>query len=124
VIADRFRVNRGTGPGSRGGKPTKVWRYLVLIFAAGVVSGTAALAGIPPFGSVQALLSPISQLRHVQPDSTPINASAIFPPVPPVHKVVDVYDPPPPARKSNPAPQPPASSPKPKTSPSPTPHDD
>jgi hypothetical protein len=133
MIADRIRAQKSTGAaGPRERKRTRAGRYIVLIFGAGVVSGTAALAGIPPFGSVQALLSPVSQLRHPRPEPAPINASAIFPPVPPVHKVVDVYDPPPPAQKSNPAPQPPATSPRPKaspspplhSSPSPTPHDD
>ena len=123
MIAGRIRprtaVNRHSEPGDR--KRSRLGRYLVLIFGAGVVSGTAALAGIPPFGSLQALLAPISQLLHPQPPPAPIQASAIFPPVPPVHKVIDVYDPPPPAPRATSAPQPPAASPKPKASPSPRP---
>jgi hypothetical protein len=123
MIAGRLRprkaVNGGTDQRDR--KRSRVGRYLALVLGAGVVSGTAALAGIPPFGSLQALLAPISQLLHPQPPVAPIQASAIFPPVPPVHKIVDVYDPPPPAPRATTAPQPPATSPKPKASPRPSP---
>ena len=123
MIAGRIRprtaVNGHGEPGDR--KRSRLGRYLVLIFGAGVVSGTAALAGIPPFGSLQALLAPISQLLHPQPPAAPIQASAIFPPVPPVHQIIDVYDPPPPAPRATSAPRPPAASPKPKASPSPRP---
>src|SRR5712664_378071 len=123
MIAGRLRprtaVNGGTEPHDR--KRSRVGRYVVLIFGVGVVSGTAALAGIPPFGSLQAVLAPISQLLHPQPPPAPIQASAIFPPVPPVHKVVDIYDPPPPAPRASPAPAPPTATPRPKASPSPRP---
>jgi hypothetical protein len=123
MIAGRLRPRTAANRASeqRDRKRSRVGRYVVLIFGAGVVSGTAALAGIPPFGSLQALLAPISELLHPQPPVAPIQASAIFPPVPPVHKVVDVYDPPPPAPRAPSAPQPPATSPKPKASPSPRP---
>jgi hypothetical protein len=123
MIAGRLRPRTAVNDGSeqRDRKRSRLGRYVVLIFGAGVVSGTAALAGIPPFGSLQALLTPISQLLHPQPPPAPIQASAIFPPVPPVHKVVDVYDPPPPAPRATSAPQPPATSPKPKASPRPSP---
>lgn len=121
MIAGRLRPRTAMNGGSEQSdrKRSRVGRYVALIFGAGVVSGMAALAGIPPFGSLQALLGPISQLLHPQPPPAPIQASAIFPPVPPVHKVVDVYDPPPPAPRASPVPQPPAASPKPKSSPSP-----
>lgn len=99
--------------GQEGGR-SRARRYAALIFGAGIVSGTAALAGIPPFGSLQALIAPISQFLHPQPASGPIQASTIFPPVPPVHQVVDVYDPPP-------APQPPRTGPAPHPNASPTP---
>jgi hypothetical protein len=123
MIAGRLRPRTAVNGGSeqRDRKRSRLGRYVVLIFGAGVVSGTAALAGIPPFGSLQALLAPISQLLHPQPPPAPIQASAIFPPVPPVHKVIDVYDPPPPAPRATSAPQPPATSPKPKASPRPSP---
>jgi hypothetical protein len=123
MIAGRLRprtaVNGGTEQRDR--KRSRIGRYLALILGAGVVSGTAALAGIPPFGSLQALLAPVSLWLHPQPPPAPIPASAIFPPVPPVHKVIDVFDPPPPAPPATSAPQPPAASPKPKASPRPTP---
>jgi hypothetical protein len=123
MIAGRLRPRTAANGGSdqRDRKRSRVGRNVVLIFGAGVVSGAAALAGIPPFGSLQALLAPISELLHPQPPAAPIQASAIFPPVPPVHKVVDVYDPPPPAPRATSAPQPPAAPPKPKASPSPRP---
>jgi hypothetical protein len=121
MIAGRLRPRTAVNGGAeqRDRKRSRLGRYVVLIFGAGVVSGTAALAGIPPFGSLQALLAPISELLHPQPPPIPIQASTIFPPVPPVHKVIDVYDPPPPAPRATSAPQPPAASPKPKASPSP-----
>jgi hypothetical protein len=123
MIGGRLRPRTAANGGSEQPerKRSRAGRYVLLIFGAGVVSGTAALAGIPPFGSLQALLAPISQLLHPPPPPTPIQASAIFPPVPPVHKVVDVYDPPPPAPRATSAPQPPAASPRPKSSPSPRP---
>jgi hypothetical protein len=123
MIAGRIRPRTAENGGAEGRdrKRSRVGRYTMLIFGAGVVSGTAALAGIPPFGSMQALLAPISQLLHPQPPPAPIQASAIFPPVPPVHKVVDVFDPPPPAPRATSAPQPPAASPQPRSSPRPRP---
>jgi hypothetical protein len=104
-------------------KHKRLGRYIVLIFGAGITSGVAALAGIPPFGSVQALLGPVSKTLHPTPPPSPILASAVFPSVPPVHKVVDVYDPAPPARKSEPQPppKPPMTTPTPRHHPSPSP---
>ena len=103
-------------------KRTRLGRYLVFIFGAGVTSGMAAIAGIPPFGSFQALVGPVSATLRPMPANGPIAARTIFPPVPPVHKVVDVYDPPPPARHSDPQPpKPPATTPTPRPHPSPHP---
>lgn len=136
MIADRLRLRRAArvGDEQHERKRSRVRRYVVLIFGVGVVTGTAAMAGIPPFGSLQALLAPVSHLIHPQPAPAQIQASAIFPPVPPVHRVVDVYDPPPPASQTTAPPQPPATtptpkpktspSPRPRSSPSPSPHDD
>ena len=115
--ATNGRVKDASGPKERG--PSRLGRNLLLILGAGVVSGMAALAGIPPFGSLQALVAPISQSLHPQAAPVLIQASAVFPPVPPVHKTVDVYDPPPPAARPNPAPPP---APTPKASPTPTHH--
>lgn len=124
MMADRLRPARtkraGAEPEER--KRGRLARYLFLIFGAGVVSGTAALAGIPPFGSLQALLGPLSQTLHPQPAITQIKASTLYPAVPPVHKTVDVYDPAPPVRRASPTPRPPAASPEPKPSPSPPLH--
>lgn len=118
MIVDRLFPRREAEVAGRDErKRTRLGRYLVLIFGAGITSGVAALAGIPPFGSVQALLGPVSKSLHPTPPSSPILASAVFPSVPPVHKVVDVYDPPPPARHSDPEPPRP-----PMTTPTPRPH--
>lgn len=123
MIVDRLRPQKAkVAEGQREKRPNRTGRYLVLIFGAGVITGVAALAGIPPFGSLQALLAPASEYLHPQPPLTPIQASTIFPSVPPVHKTVDVYDPPPPARRSSPPPA--STSPRPTTSPSPTPRDE
>ena len=123
MIAGRLRPFKTAkiGPGPREHKPGRTKRFLVLTLGAGVLSGVAALAGIPPFGSVQALLAPISQFLHPRQAPEPILASSVFPSVPPIHKTVDVYDPAPPAKRSNPAPAPPRASPTPHEHPSPTP---
>ena len=121
MIVDRLHPRTAkVAAGHQERRRSRAGRYVVLTIGAGVVTGVAALAGIPPFGSLQALLAPISEYLHPTPPSAPIQASTIFPPVPPVHKTVDVYDPPPAARAPNPPPKPPAAtSPRPTASPSP-----
>lgn len=93
-------------------------RFLLIVFSFGALSGVLALLGIPPFGNIQTL---INQVFYSAPN--PVSASSIFPPVPPVHKVVDVYDPPPPAaHRSAPNPPPaPVAQPTPTGTPRPTP---
>jgi hypothetical protein len=106
-------------------RSNRTGRFAVLILGAGGVSGVAAMLGIWPFGSLQVF---VSQIVH-GPPSGPIEARSIFPPVPPVHQVIDVYDPPPPAAPAPPAPapapkpspQPPQATPTPRHHPSPTP---
>jgi hypothetical protein len=90
-------------------KPNRTGRFAVLILGAGGISGVAAMLGVWPFGSLQVL---VSQIVH-GPPSGPIEARSIFPPVPPVHQVIDVYDPPPPAAPAPPAPPAPKPSPQP-----------
>ena len=57
-------VKAASGPKERG--RSRLGRNLLLILGVGVISGLAALAGIPPFGSLQALLGPISHSLHPQ----------------------------------------------------------
>jgi hypothetical protein len=105
-------------------KKSRTVRFALLILGAGGVSGVAALLGVPPFGSLQVFVKQIVQ----GPPSAPIEARTIFPAVPPVHQVIDVYDPPPaaapapPAAPAAPAPKPPQATPTPRHAhPSPTP---
>lgn len=77
------RFVRGEGP-----RPKRSGLFTGLTLGAGALAGIAALLGIPPFGNLQAIAT------HVLQGTNPvIEARALFPPVPPTHKVVDVYDP-------------------------------
>jgi hypothetical protein len=105
-------------------KQNRTGRFAVLILGAGGVSGVAAMLGVWPFGSLQVF---VSQIVH-GPPSGPIEARSIFPAVPPVHQVIDVYDPPPvapppppAAAAPKPSPQPPQATPTPRHHPSPRP---
>jgi hypothetical protein len=102
-------------------KPSKnrLVRFVIVTLGAGVLAGVGAMLGIWPFSGLQALATQIVQ------SNTPamIQAQSLFPAVQPVHKTVDVYDPPRqvPARPTppgHPSPEP-SSSPKPHPSPSP-----
>ena len=66
--------------------------YATLTLAAGTVAGIAAATAIG---------APIAS-AHVRPDPA-IPASALFTPVPPIQKTVDVFDPAPPAPRVAPA---------------------
>jgi hypothetical protein len=100
-------------------KRNRVGRFAALILGAGAVSGIAAMLGVWPFAGLQVL---VNQIVH-GPPAGPIEARTLFPAVPPVHQVIDVYDPPPPAPPAaKPAPQPPQVTPTPRHEhPSPTP---
>jgi hypothetical protein len=111
--------------GLREKQPTRnrTGRFAVLILGAGALSGIAAMLGVWPFGGLQVLVTHV-----IRGDETaaPIEARTLFPPVPPVHQVIDVYDPPPPVAPAppaaQPAPQPPQATPTPRHEhPSPTP---
>ena len=119
---------RATG---RGGSPenapkrNRAWLFVWITLGAGALSAVAALLG--------GWLTELSNLTATNPPPAQIEARALFPPVPAVHKVVDVYDPPPPAAQPKPAPKPPAAAPTPTpraspspihSTPSPTPPDD
>jgi hypothetical protein len=101
-------------------KRNRTGRFAVLILGAGALSGIGAMLGVWPFAGLQVLVTHV-----IQGDATvvPIEARTLFPPVPPVHQVIDVYDPPPPAPPAaKPAPQPPQATPTPRHEhPSPTP---
>jgi hypothetical protein len=124
-IAARAAIRAGSGHEQP--KKNRTGRFALLILGAGGVSGVAALLGVPPFGNLQVFVKQIVQ----GPPSGPIEARSIFPAVPPVHQVIDVYDPAPPRPPAAapappvapaPAPQPPQATPTPRHAhPSPTP---
>jgi hypothetical protein len=68
--------------------------YATLILSAGALSGIAALLGVSPFGGLQVF---VTNATHRDTLPSPIAARNLFPPVGPVHKVIDIYDPAPPA---------------------------
>jgi hypothetical protein len=116
-IAARGRPR--TGQESRPPKRNRAWLFFFLTLGAGAVSGILALVGPAVVTDVGAAIT-----THVAPTPDPqIQASALFPPVGPQHKVIDVYDPPPPVRVAPPvaAPPQPSPSPSPRHSPRPTP---
>jgi hypothetical protein len=126
VSVRRIAVRAANRAGSRDkeSKPNRTGRFALLILGAGAVSGTAAMLGVWPFGSVQLFVKQIIQ----GPPAGPIEARSIFPPVQPVHQVVNVYDPPPRAAPAPPpppaakaSPKPPQATPTPRQHPSPTP---
>ena len=119
-IAARGRPR--TGQEARPPKRNRAWLFLFLTLGAGAVSGILALVGPGLVTDVGAAIT-----THVAATAEPqIQASTLFPPVGPQHKVIDVYDPPPPARAAPPAPPAaatphPSPSPEPRRSPRPTP---
>jgi hypothetical protein len=92
-------------------RKSRVWRFVFITFGSGALAAliAIAIAGAPTVLSVA-----------FPADSPPqIDASVLFPPAQPVHKVVNVYDPPP---RQAPAPRPVAPTSRPVTpSPSPEP---
>ena len=87
-MAARGAVRRGST--DKEPRRKRAARYLLIIFSAGALAGLASLIGVWPFGDVKA---EIDRLVYGTPPQ--IQASSIFPPVQPVHQVVNVYDPPP-----------------------------
>jgi hypothetical protein len=73
-------------------KRNRVRRFALVTLSAGAISGVGAMFGIWPFSGLQVLAT---QLVQAAPANSAIQARTLFPPVPPVHQVVDVYDPPP-----------------------------
>jgi hypothetical protein len=102
----------------------RAWLFLLVTSAAGVGSWIAALIGTSLLVNVGTLVTDVGAHDN---GPQPIEARAAFPPVPPVHKVINVYDPPaagPSAPASKPRPHSPTPTPDDRPSPSPTPHDD
>jgi hypothetical protein len=89
MFVRRLATLRPARSTARDRKPRKsrAWRFIFITLGSGALAALIAIgiAGIPTVLSV------------AFPGDTPpqIDASAIFPPAQPVHKVVDVYDPPP-----------------------------
>jgi hypothetical protein len=87
-------------------------RFIALTIGAGLVAAIAAAIGIGPFAG----LHPSVVAVRAEVPATPIAARTLFPPVPPLKKVVYVIDPPPatasrPPVRPAPARQPPTPSP-------------
>jgi hypothetical protein len=95
-MISRLAIGRSmkTAPRDRKPRKNRVLRFLVLTVGSGALAAllAIAIAGVP---TVLGLVFPTSPAPEIQ-------AGAIFPPVQPVHKVIDVYDPP----KQAPRPQP------------------
>jgi hypothetical protein len=125
MIIRKVAFGGGKGAGSRRKEPTRhrAWLFTLLTLGAGAGSGVAALIGTTLLVNVQTLVTDVGAASNAP---QPIEARSVFPSVPPVHKVINVYDPPA-ARPSSPASRPhPSAKPTPddRPSPSPTPHDD
>jgi hypothetical protein len=123
MISRRLAALRPARSTARDRTPRKnrTWRFILFTFGSGLLAAVIAvvIAGVP---TVLSLVIPVAAPPQ-------INASALFPPVPAVHKTVDVYDPPPkrvvtPPRPVAPTSPPERESPSPTHSPRPTPPPD
>jgi hypothetical protein len=121
-VAVRAAV-RGIPPPSQRRTRGRARLFLVLTIGAGAGAGLFAMIASAFLVDLQNLVIDVHSNITVQ----SIAASSIFPPVPPQHKTIDVYDPPaagPPANPSPNATPPPDPSPspdRPRRSPRPTP---
>jgi hypothetical protein len=100
---ERLAARRPNRPESRErkAKPNRAGRFLAITLGSGVLAALLAV--------VIAAASTVVSAVSTPPQAPQITASSLFPPVPPLHRTVDVYDP---------APQAP---PKPRSTPSPSP---
>jgi hypothetical protein len=115
-----IRAGAQAGPQQNKRKTNRVFMFLVLTTGAGALAELIALLAPGMVSGAGELVTILQGNSPVQ-----IEASTLFPPVPPQHKTVDVYDPAP-ARSSAPvrpttAPSNPSPSPSPRRSPRPTP---
>jgi outer membrane biosynthesis protein TonB len=120
----KIAIRGGATPGSEetGPKRNRTRQFLVLTLGAGAVSGIVALVGPALVTNVGAAITTHVAVATPQ----PIQATQLFPAVPPQHQVINVYDPPPPAKVAPAPPAPtaashPTPSPEPRRSPRPTP---
>ncbi len=99
----RIAIGRSmkTAPRDRKPRKNRAVRFLILTLGSGALAAlfAIAIAGIP---TVLGVVFPAGAAPEIK-------ASALFPPVQPVHKVIDVYDPPPP--RAAPRSAPPAAEP-------------
>lgn len=118
MIVRRLAARRLVRTGSTQEEPTRrrAARFLLAILVAGLLAGVAAWLDVWPFGTVHALIKDTFSTAPQLP------AQAIFPPVEPTHRTVDVYDPAPvqrPEPGNNPTARPsPSISPHPRPTPS------
>jgi hypothetical protein len=92
-----LRLGSRAGQGKSRPKRNRGGWYAALVLSAGASSALAASFGLWPFAALHLVAT--NAIHHVG-VSSPIQARAIFPPVGPLHKALDVYDltpPPPPA---------------------------
>lgn len=113
------RASAGADPPNHTRKGGRARLFLLLTLGAGAGAGVAALIGNSILLDLQNLVIDVHSNIVVQ----PIEAKTLFPPVPPQHQTIDVYDPPAtspanPSPKATPKPSP---SPSPRRSPRPTP---
>lgn len=98
MMIRRLAIGRSmrTAPRDRKPRKNRLVRFLFLTFGSGALAAllAIAIAGVP---TVLGLVFPTGPQPKIQ-------ASALFPPVPPVHRVIDVYDPPKQAPAPNPRP--------------------
>ena len=117
-MINRLARRQSMKPVSRQRKPARnrVVRFLLVTFGAGVAAAVIAIV----VAGMQTLVT------QAFPGQDQISASSLFPPVPPQHRIVNVYDPPisrphpPPSSKPIPPPTP-SPRPTPSRSPRPTP---
>jgi hypothetical protein len=87
-----LRATLGIPSGKKRNKRNRAGWYAALILGAGALTGIAALLGVWPFGDLRVF---VSDAMRPHASSSQIQARAIFPPVGPQHRVLDVYDAPP-----------------------------
>lgn len=101
AIRESARLGSPRKRAKRGG----AWLFTLLTLGAGAVAGMAALVATTFLAAAQTLAGDFALYDY---SASPIEATTLFPPVPAVHKVVNVYDHPA-VRPSRPASRPPAS---------------
>jgi hypothetical protein len=96
AIRQSARLGSPRTRAKRGG----AWLFALLTFGTGAVAGMAVLVATTLLAAAQTLASDFAPYDYT---ASPIEATTLFPPVPAVHKVVNVYDPPPARPYSPPA---------------------